>query len=109
MVQSSHPRLPFDVAIVAYVLSLLVRVVCLLILFVGFLRSLHKMKERLLRGCLHRYVYTELILQMAGLPPLRRDEFEDLLLEHPETTMMHGRKLLAGVDSVERGTVERED
>lgn len=58
-------------------------------------------KERYIRTTLHRYVYTELIMQMAGLPPLGREELAAFLAEHPETTMLHGRKVLPGADAVE--------
>ncbi len=44
---------------------------------------------------------------VTGLPPLTRAEFDQLLIEHPEAVMMHGRKVLAGVDAVERGELFR--
>jgi len=120
-VQFHFNRLSFDVAIITYYSSdsslLLLMRLCspclapsiLTTCFVVFYSQFHRMREKVLRASLHRYVYTELILQMAGLPPLHRDEFEELLLQHPETTMLHGRKLLFGADDVERGRRKREE
>lgn len=47
-----------------------------------------------MRNMIHRLAYTDLILQMGGLPPLSSEGLSKLLREHPDAVLLHSRKLL---------------